>query len=123
MLHGTPVGVVGCASQKHSLRSHNAFTSRNVDLQACAFTTYLNKEDSLWLMVERACPCLVFFLVPAGQLGHGDERDKWAPVMVQRVHTNALRFYDLRMSYIKPWKVLQVRGRVSWNGPHHGHTS
>ncbi|GFH16129.1 uncharacterized protein HaLaN_12494 [Haematococcus lacustris] len=43
-----------------------------------------------------------------GQLGLGDGRDKWAPSQVLRLHTNAQRFYDLRMSYVKPWKVLQI---------------
>ncbi|KAJ9518467.1 hypothetical protein QJQ45_018481, partial [Haematococcus lacustris] len=43
-----------------------------------------------------------------GQLGLGDGRDKWAPSQVLRLYTNAQRFYDLRMSYVKPWKVLQI---------------
>jgi hypothetical protein len=44
----------------------------------------------------------------AGQLGLGDCRDHWAPAQVQRVHTSAERFYDLRMPYVRPWKALQV---------------
>lgn len=43
-----------------------------------------------------------------GQLGHGDDEDRWAPEQVLRMHTSASKFYDLRMSYIKPWRVLQV---------------
>ncbi len=44
----------------------------------------------------------------AGQLGHGDAKDKWAPVQVMRFKTNEQKSYDLRMPYLKPFKVLQV---------------
>jgi len=44
----------------------------------------------------------------AGQLGQGDNSDRWTPTLVQRLHTSATRFYDLRMSYLKPWKAIQV---------------
>eukprot|EP00983_Pelagomonas_calceolata_P041816 1138221-Pelagomonas_calceolata.AAC.1 len=43
----------------------------------------------------------------SGQLGQGDNHDRWDPALVQRLHTSSKRFYDLRMSYIKPWKALQ----------------
>ena len=46
----------------------------------------------------------------SGQLGQGDNHDRWNPSQVQRLHTSPKRYYDLRMSYIKPWKALQV-----WN--------
>ncbi|KAF5840100.1 regulator of chromosome condensation 1/beta-lactamase-inhibitor protein II [Dunaliella salina] len=44
----------------------------------------------------------------SGQLGQGDNHDRWDPTLVQRLHTSPKRFYDLRMSYIKPWKALQI---------------
>uniref|UniRef100_A0A7S0WTF2 Uncharacterized protein n=1 Tax=Chlamydomonas leiostraca TaxID=1034604 RepID=A0A7S0WTF2_9CHLO len=43
-----------------------------------------------------------------GQLGQGDDRDRWEPTPVSRLHTSEQRFYDLRMSYVKPWRVVQV---------------
>ncbi|PNH03357.1 putative E3 ubiquitin-protein ligase [Tetrabaena socialis] len=44
----------------------------------------------------------------SGQLGVGDDEDRWQAEQVMRLHTNRHRFYDLRMSYIKPWRVLCV---------------
>ncbi|KAG2487572.1 hypothetical protein HYH03_013851 [Edaphochlamys debaryana] len=45
-----------------------------------------------------------------GQLGLGDDEDRWSPEQVFRLHTSAHRFYDLRTSYIKaqPWRVKQI---------------
>ncbi len=36
----------------------------------------------------------------SGQLGHGDMRDRWAPVQIMRFKTNASKFYDLRMPFL-----------------------
>eukprot|EP00955_Chlamydomonas_euryale_P113657 366229-Chlamydomonas_euryale.AAC.10 len=44
----------------------------------------------------------------AGQLGQGDDRDRWAPAQVMRLRTNPQKFYDLRMPFLKPWKVVQA---------------
>eukprot|EP00798_Chlamydomonas_sp_ICE-L_P013341 gene13341-19182_t len=44
----------------------------------------------------------------SSHLGHGDEFDKWAPNQVMRLRVAKERFYDLRMSYINPWKVQEV---------------
>ncbi|GFR39917.1 hypothetical protein Agub_g424 [Astrephomene gubernaculifera] len=43
-----------------------------------------------------------------GQLGLGDDEDRWVPEQLMRIHTSKHRFYDLRMSYLKPWRALQV---------------
>lgn len=52
--------------------------------------------------------CCLYCTAHTGQLGLGDDQDRWAPNQVQRLHTSAQRYYDLRMSFIKPWKVKQV---------------
>ncbi|GAX82152.1 hypothetical protein CEUSTIGMA_g9580.t1 [Chlamydomonas eustigma] len=44
----------------------------------------------------------------SGQLGHGDMKDKWSPIQVMRFKTNESKFYDLRMPYLKPWRVVQA---------------
>ena len=36
----------------------------------------------------------------SGQLGHGDKKDKWAPVQIMRFRTNDSKFYDLRMPFL-----------------------
>ncbi|GIL87512.1 hypothetical protein Vretimale_1578 [Volvox reticuliferus] len=41
-----------------------------------------------------------------GQLGLGDDEDRWQPEQVLRLHTNRHRYYDLRASYVRPWRVL-----------------
>lgn len=45
-----------------------------------------------------------------GQLGHGDDLDRWAPEPVTRLHTSKHRFYDNRTSYMRdrPWRALAV---------------
>jgi len=44
----------------------------------------------------------------SGQLGHGDEYDKREPTQVLRFKTSEHKHYDLRMPFLKPWKVLQA---------------
>ncbi|PNW88356.1 hypothetical protein CHLRE_01g025900v5 [Chlamydomonas reinhardtii] len=43
-----------------------------------------------------------------GQLGHGDDQDRWAPEPVLRLHTSRHRYLDLRAPHVKsrPWRVL-----------------
>ncbi|GLC39448.1 hypothetical protein PLESTB_001349800 [Pleodorina starrii] len=43
-----------------------------------------------------------------GQLGLGDDEDRWQPEQVVRLHTSRHRYYDLRASYIRarPWRVV-----------------
>ena len=52
----------------------------------------------------------------SGQLGVGDDRDHWAPTQVQRLMTSEHKFYDLRMSYIKKWKAIQVGRQAGREG-------
>lgn len=42
------------------------------------------------------CTCLD----AAGQLGHGDGKDKWAPQQVMRFKANDHKYYDLRMPFL-----------------------
>ncbi|KXZ45322.1 hypothetical protein GPECTOR_56g419 [Gonium pectorale] len=43
-----------------------------------------------------------------GQLGLGDEADRWAPAQVLRLFTSRHRYYDLRAPHLPPWRVLAV---------------
>lgn len=47
-------------------------------------------------------------ITAAGQLGHGDDQDRWAPEPVLRLHTSRHRYLDLRAPHVKsrPWRVL-----------------
>ena len=46
------------------------------------------------------CCCAVNACLPSGQLGHGDNKDSWAPVQVMRFRTNNSKYYDLRMPFL-----------------------
>ena len=41
----------------------------------------------------------------SGVLGLGDEKDRWAPNLIQRLMVKK-KAYDLRMPILKPWKAL-----------------
>lgn len=80
-------------------------------MRACHLHTGLRGPVSNLLSKHGGpCPgsCMHAWRWPAGQLGLGDLVDHWDATQVQRLQTSAQRFYDLRMSYIKPWRVLQV---------------
>lgn len=50
------------------------------------------------------CPPTLFpvlnLLDAEGQLGHGDDKDKWAPQQVMRFKANDHKYYDLRMPFL-----------------------